>query len=213
VTRARALALLIPALAGLALPSCVLKHSKNAEIFVLEPAAARGAPAPADTPTDVVGVLRVTVPGWIDRPQMVTREAGNQVVIDEFSRWGEPIDKGVQRVLAENLAALLSDRRVVRAPFSPTEHVDYRVDVALTELARQTDGAVHLEAVWAVLGRKGGVILQRRSAHSAPADVGAAGIAAATSDALAGLSRDIADAVRALPVPARGADAADAEKK
>ena len=210
--RARALALLVPALAGLAVSACVLKRSKNAEIFVLEPTAAHGAPALADTASTVIGVLRVTVPGWIDRPQMVTRAAGSQVEIDEFSRWGEPIARGVQRVVAENLAALLPDRRVVKAPFPPSESVDYRVDVAVTELARQPDGAVRLDAVWAVLARKGGVVLQRRASHSAPAAAGAAGIAAATSDALAALSREIADAVRTLPAPAREAEAKPADK-
>ena len=210
--RACRLALLVPAVAGLALSACVLKRSKNAEVFVLEPTAARGAPAPADDAKAVVGVLRVTVPGWIDRPQMVTREAGSQVVIDEFSRWGEPIARGIQRVVAENLAALLPDRRVVKAPFPPAEPVNYRVDIALTELARQPDGAVHLEAVWAVLGRNGGVVRQRRSSQTAPAAAGAAGIAAATSEALAGLSREIADGVRALPAPAPGAEAKPADK-
>jgi len=211
--RARALALLVPAVAGLALfPACVLKRSKNAEIFVLEPMAARGAPAPADTPAAVVGVVRVTVPGWIDRPQMVTREAGSQVVIDEFSRWGEPIAKGVQRVVAENLAALLPELRIVMAPFSPAERVDYRVEVALTELARQPDGAVHLDAVWAVLARKGGVLIQRRSSHPTTAAAGAEGVAAATSDALAALSREIADVVRALPAPVAGAETKPADE-
>ena len=52
------------------LSACVLKRSKNAETYVLEPSAARGRRPPAETPEAVVGVLPVTVPGWIDRPQV-----------------------------------------------------------------------------------------------------------------------------------------------
>jgi hypothetical protein len=201
--RARTTAVLVPALAGLVLlTGCVLKRSKNAQVFVLEPVAARGAAAPADAPVAVVGVLKVTVPGWIDRPQMVTRAVGSQIVTDEFARWGEPIARGAQRVLAENLAALLPERRVVRAPFPPREPVEWRVDVAITELARQADGTVLLEALWAVLGKKGEVLVQRRSTHPAtPSAAGAPGTAAGASDALAELSREIAGALRALPLP------------
>lgn len=199
--RVRTTAAVAPALAGLVLLSgCVLKRSKSAEVFVLEPVAAQGAAAPQEVPLAVVGVLRVTVPGWIDRPQIVTRAAGSQIVTDEFARWGEPIARGVQRVVAENLAALMPQHRVVRAPFRSGEALQWRVDVALSELARQADGSVRLEALYTVLGKGGEVLLQRRASHTAmPAAVGARGAATGASEALAALSRDIAEALLKLP--------------
>ena len=123
---------------------------------------------------------------------------------DEFARWGEPIGRGIQRVVAENLAALLPDRRVVAAPFAPSQTIDLRVDVGITEAARQVDGSVLVEARWAVLGPRGETLVQRRSSHRAsPTAAGPAGSVAGASEALAGLSRDIADALQALPLPAR----------
>ena len=107
----------------------------------------------------------MTVPGWIDRPQITGRAASGQIVTDEFARWGEPIDRGIQRVVAENLAALLPDRRVVAAPFAPSLAIDQRVDVRITEAARQVDGSVLVEARWAVLGPRGETLGQHRSSH------------------------------------------------
>jgi len=209
--RARALAVLAPTLAAaVLLGGCVLKRSTPAQTYVLDPLAAAGASAPRETPLAVVGVLKVAVPGWIDRPQVTRRAATGQVVVDELARWGEPIGRGIQRVVAENLAVLLPDRRVVAAPFAPGEAIDLRLDLGITEAARQVDGSVLVEGRWAVLGPKGETLVQHRSSHRAnPTAAGAAGAVTGASEALAGLSREIADALRALPTPERGEKAVE----
>jgi len=202
-TRSSLAAALVPALGALLLAGCVLKRSKDAQVFVLEPLAAGGTTAAplAATPEAVVGVLSVEVPGWIDRPQVTSRVAGSQVATDEFSRWGEPIAKGVQRVVAENLAALLPGRRIVAAPWAGYEPVVHKVDLTVTELARQADGSVLVEARWAVIGKDRATIVQRRSSHRSPAGPGAAGTVEGSSRALEALSREIAEALAALPLP------------
>jgi hypothetical protein len=200
--RARTLTLLVPALGGLVLLGGCLKRTKISETYVLDAVAAREAAAPSPTPEAVVGVLKVMVPGWIDRPQVTGRSATGRILTDEFARWGEPVAKGVQRVVTENLAALLPTRRVVAAPFSPNQVVDQRVDITLSEAARQADGSVLVEARWAVLGPRGATLVQRRTSHRAsPTAAGAAGAVTGASDALGALSRDIAEALRALPLP------------
>lgn len=205
--RARCLTVLAPILVAAAVLSsgCVLKRSKGAQIYVLDaitPAVADAATL-RETPLSVVGVLRVTVPGWIDRPEITRRAEGGEIVADEFARWGEPIGRGIQRVLSENLATLLPEHRVVAAPFAPGVAVDHRVDITITEATRQADGSVLVEARFALLGPKG-TLLQQRSSHRARASVagsGSGGAVTGTSEALAGLSRDIADALRSLPLP------------
>ena len=188
--------------ASLALLSsgCLVGRSREARTFVLDPLAARGAAPPAAEPAAVVGVAKVTVPGWLDRPQVTARGPAGEILTDDFARWGEPIAKGVQRVLAENLAALLPDRRVVTTPFATGEAIDHRLEVTLVEAARQSDGSVLLEARWDVLGAGGDVLLRRRSSHRAEGGApGAAGAVAGASEALAALSREIAEAVGTLP--------------
>lgn len=198
--RLAALALLVAA--GLA-AGC-LKRSPVARTYVLDPLLAAEGAAPAPAPVTVVGVERVSVPDWLDRPQLTARSASGEVVADELARWGEPLPRGVQRVVAENLVALLPDRRVVTAPFSPRDRVDHFVAVTVLEAARQADGSVLLECRWTVLASDGAVLARRRSSHRAsPTAPGAAGAVAGHNEALAGLSRELADVLRALPLPSR----------
>jgi hypothetical protein len=179
-----------------------LKRSPVARTYVLDPLPAAAARTPASAPAALVGVERIGVPDWLDRPQITGRAPNGEVVADEFSRWGEPLPRGVQRVVAENLVALLPERRVVTAPFSPRDRVDHFVEVTVLEAARQADGSVLVESRWTVLARDGSVVAQRRSSHRAsPTAPGAAGAVAGLNEALASLSRELADVLRGLPLP------------
>ena len=187
-------------MAGLALlaAGCVLKHSAPARFYVLQ-AVAPPAAATSDAPRGVLGVQRVSVPAWMDRPEITARRRGGEIVPDPLARWGEPITRGFQRVITENLAALLPERHLVAAPFPISRSVDHRLDLAITEGARQADDSVLLEARWAILGPEGAVLVQRRSSHRTGVVGSAEGAVTATSEALAVLSGEIAAAVRGLP--------------
>ena len=200
--RARRLTALVALLATVPAAGC-LKRSKVARTYVLDPLPAVTAGTPPPPPLAVVGVERVSVPDWLDRPQVTGRAASGEVVADEFSRWGEPLPRGVQRVVAENLAVLLPDRLVVSAPFSPRDPVDHSVAITVLEAARQADGSVLLECRFTVQAKDGAVLARRRSSHRASsAAPGPAGAVAGLGESLAGLSRELADVLRAQPAPA-----------
>jgi len=202
--RARAAVLVAAALLSLPFAGC-LKRSKLSHSYALDPLPAEAAAAaPASITGPVVGIERVTVPGWLDRMQVTGRATSGAIVSDDYSRWAEPLPRGVQRVVAESLVVLLPDRRVVTAPFSPRDTVEQRVELTLVEAGRQADGRVLVEARWDVIGATGDVLARRRSTHrSSPTAVGAAGAVAGLNGALAELSREIAEVLRTLPAPAR----------
>lgn len=203
MTRPRAV--LAGVLAAAVLGGCALGRSKSARIYVLDPVAVRPSPPPATDPVAVVGVERVFVPDWLNRPQITGRAANGEVLTDEFARWGEPLARGVQRVVTENLSSLLPDRRVLAAPFPPSGPVDQKVVITLVEAARQADGAVLLEARFEVLEGPERVVARRRSSHRATATAaGAPGAVAGASEALAALSRKIAETLRELAAPRQG---------
>lgn len=178
---------------------CVLKHSASARLYVLQAMAREPAAANGGAPRGVLGVQRVSVPAWMDRPEITVRTGRGEIVPDPLARWGEPITRGIQRVVTENLAALLPERHLVAAPFAASPAVDHRLDLAITEGARQADDTVLLDARWAILGPDGAVLVQRRSSHRTGVVATAEGIVSATSESLALLSGEIAAAVRGLP--------------
>lgn len=200
MTRLRVACVLILAAAA-AGSACLLKRSPASRVYVLDPIEARGAARPAAV-VAVAGVAKVSMPDWLDRPHLITSAAAGEIVADEFSRWGEPLNRGFQRVLAENLAALLPDRRIVTAPFEPRLAVNHRVEVTVLDATRQADGSVLVEARWDIVGEQDGVAVRRRFSHRAqPVPAGAPGLVAGLNEALGALSRDIAGALRALPPP------------
>jgi uncharacterized lipoprotein YmbA len=187
-------------LAGL-LPGCVsLKRTPQARFFALRPLL--DPPATAASPTAIVGLLPAIVPGYLQRPQLVTRAASGELRIDEFLRWAEPLESGLERTLAEDLSALLPEQRVVRSPWPGSLKPACRVRVEISRFGPQADGQVRLEGRFALLPASGELPLLARAVSlgrslSARSDPGAS--VEAMSELIAALSREIAEALRGLP--------------
>lgn len=78
-------------------------RSKNSSFYVLSPIQA----PLAKTCGMVIGLGPVTIPRYLDQPQIVTRLSPNQVALNEFERWAEPLNTNITSVLANNLKAQL----------------------------------------------------------------------------------------------------------
>lgn len=205
--RTRTAALLGLALLAVSLPACApFKRTPEARFFVLRPLA-EPASAPASAVTSgLVGVLPVHLPGYLDRPQLVTEMGAGQVRVDEYVRWAEPLPAAVTGTVAENLALLLPEYRVVRYPWHAGESMRCRVSVELRVLAPLGDGSVRLEGAWSLLPetQEKPLLLRPVSLQRGPLPVGTKGVepakgVEAMSELLADLSRQIAAGVRALP--------------
>lgn len=182
--------------ATLALGGCALGRSPAATTWVLDPLAVQAAAGPAAEAGPLLAVERVAVPDWLDRPQLVARGASGAIAIDERARWGEPLARGLQRVIAENLAALLPGHRVATTPVPPRHAVDLRLAITILDASRQSDGSVRLEARWELTQADGTLLARDRAAKTArPAGPGARDTVAGLNEALAELATDLARAV------------------
>lgn len=157
---------------------------------------------PASAPTTTmsavsVAVGPVTVPMAVDRPQIVVTVNSNQVWLDELNRWASPLANNIARVVAENLVTLLGTPHVMLSP--QTAVVDYRTAIEVQRFESAPGEAATLDAVWTVSRDTDGRSRTGRTTAREPApDKSYDTLAAAHSRAVARLSRDIADAVRAL---------------
>jgi len=146
-----------------------------------------------------VAVGPVTLPELIDRPQMVVRVAANQVKIVEAHRWAQPLGSEIARVVASDLARLLGDARVSSHTQNASAHAEYRVLLDVQRLDAVLGEAVTIEAQWELRSRGNGTLRTGRSyAHQSVAGEGYDALVAAHAGALESLSRDIAQALRAL---------------
>lgn len=179
--------------------------SPVARFYTLD-ATARSDGRPPASCAVVVGP--VSIPPAVDRPQLVLQVAPNRVTVDEFHRWAAPLDDGVARAIAGDLAALLGTSQVAALPatgLAPT----HRVTVDVQRFESTPGEGVLIEALWAVRPWAGGEGTAGRTVATErleSKDVDA--VAAAHSRALATVSADIAAAIRTVRderrPPARG---------
>ena len=192
----RRLAILAVLAAGLTLAGCA--DTPPTRFYTLSPLEdAPGGTPPANLPELTVGVGPVTLPPYLDRPQLVTRAGGNRMVLADFDNWVEPLQGMFTRVLGENLALLLGTDDVLLLPQNRDFALDRQVEVDVTRFDVDNVGNAVLDAKWWVYGRDGDKLLRSgRSTISEPATVDDyAAAAAALSRALGAMSTEIAQAI------------------
>jgi uncharacterized protein len=70
-------------------------------------------PASAGQREVTLAVGPVTVPPYLDRPQIVTRTSRAKLTLADFEQWAGPLADTTARVLSEDLALLIPTERVV----------------------------------------------------------------------------------------------------
>lgn len=185
-------AVLLLALAG-GLAGC--GSSPIARFYTLKPDATLTSASDA-VPLHVV-VNPVTIPDLVDRPQIVTQGAGNQVSLDEFARWGEPLKGDIARVIAADLGVLLGSQRVSVFDTGPDFSSAWHVRVDVMRFDSMPGDAVTVDAQWTVWPPKQSSPVTGHSLEHEPVQgQGYDAVVAAHDRALAAVSRDIASAIR-----------------
>ena len=187
------------ALCAVAVFAAGCSSSPPSSFYTLSHSAASTAASTVPAAQFSVVVGPVSIPAIVDQPQMVVSTGANQVSIDEFHRWASPLASDISRVVAENLVAMLGTPRVSQFQAALNAPADYRVAIEVQSFVSEPGEAATLNAVWIVRRTKDDKTQTGRTALREPAsDKGYDALVAAHSRALARMSQDIADAVRAL---------------
>ncbi len=165
-------------------------------------------PAAGESPATARGKLSlgigpVTLPAYLDRPQVVSLASANRLQLAEFHKWAGPLQQDFSRVVAENLSILLATDRVFIMPQRRATPINYQVTFEINRFDADLDGTVSLVTRWNILGKEGRKLLATRK--SSITEASASGndkeaVVAAMSRALGGLSREVATALKGLPV-------------
>jgi len=103
---------------------------------------------PAGT-SPIIGVGAVTIPEYLNRENMVFNSEENALFIADSDRWAEPLQKGIQRVLAMNLASLLDTQNIRLHPWARNAAPDYSVSINILRLDAD-DKEATLAAEWQI---------------------------------------------------------------
>jgi uncharacterized lipoprotein YmbA len=150
-------------------------------------------------PLDVtLAVGPVAIPAALDRAEIVTRDAGNEVNFSEYHRWAGPLEEDIASVMAQNIATQLETERVTPFTrenifFQPTHRVVININRYDSQLAQE----FLIDATWSIKDLKSRkLLLVRNSTIREPlASAEYEELVAAQSKVLAALSQEIAAAL------------------
>ena len=151
--------------------------------------------------TLAIGIGPVRLPRYLARKEIVTRTDANQIELAEYDLWGGSLQDDFSRNLLENLSLLLVGDRISLFPWPGMGALDYRVGVDVVRFDGNRGGDVVLIANWAIRGGQGArvVRVQTSRIQEPSGGRGYETLVGGMSRALGHLSREIAQAIRALP--------------
>lgn len=194
-------------LAPVALAGC--GSDKPTRLYVLS---ATGGQSTTMSPQGVaVGVGPITLPKYLDRPQIVMGVSANQLSQANLDQWGGDLNDNITRVLATNLSDLLGTERVSLYPWKDRAPIDFQVTMDVSKFETEADGSTVLSVFWSIVNANDGTVLEMHRSTYRDTGKGAAGSTSAAPDsarpydaAVAAMSRnlgllsnDIATAIRA----------------
>lgn len=120
--------------------------SDPSHFYVLDPIVERVTNGNLKDLIMVVGPI--TIPGYIDRPQIVTKTKSSELQLAEFDRWAEPMSDMMIRTLAENMKALTGSNSIYTYPFSSQIDSAYQLRAYIIKFENNQDGNARLVVHW-----------------------------------------------------------------
>ncbi len=168
--------------------------------YILNPVSDTDTSSPAAKNNHIsIALASVTLPEHLNRPQIVTRQGGHQVSVDEYNRWAEPLDAHVTTILAENLSLILGTDRISITNRFKNIDFDYQLSVNVLRFDGWPGKEATLVCRWELgRGDESAESLPQRFSATRPVEGDDyPGLVAALSSMLADLSREIAQRIAA----------------
>jgi uncharacterized lipoprotein YmbA len=171
--------------------------------FVLMPVQEDAAPVSAAASQPLtIGLGPITIPPYVNRPEVVTRMSDSELKVSDTDRWGEHLESNVERVLRSDLSGQLGTQQIISYPWPIKTRIDYAVSVTFQRFERTADGHVVIQANWTIRNGEDEKIVQTGATSiNEPSGPDDASAAQALSRGLAQVSRDIAQVIASRPVP------------
>jgi uncharacterized lipoprotein YmbA len=96
--------------------------------FILSDPAGAAVQAPA-AGAALIGLKEIHLESYLKRREIVVRTGDNEVQFRDFSRWAEPLESAITRVLRLRLLEAPEVAQVYTAPFPPDFEPDYEVSI------------------------------------------------------------------------------------
>jgi uncharacterized lipoprotein YmbA len=171
-----------------------------AKFYTLQPVqqSSMGRSLPADVG---LAIGPVEIPAAVDRTEIVTRDAGNEVSFSQYHRWAAPLQQSIASVMAQNIGTLLGTERVTPFTRENIFRPTHRVVININRYDSQLSKEFLLDATWSIKdlsGNKQPLLIRNSIIREPLATAAYEELVAAQSKALAALSEEMAKAILEL---------------
>ena len=174
----------------LLLGGCLFGTSKQSRFYTQDAIATEVISTDYNT---FVGVNRVQLPKYVDRPQMITQLKDTvQINISEYNRWVESPSFLATRVVTENLSTFLPAAKI-KMNQSKGEDFDYTVSVEIVKINAVLGDKAEIVAWFTVKDKKGKTITNQKFVKTVKIGKTYDDLALGYSQLLSDLSREIAN--------------------
>ncbi len=148
-----------------------------------------------------VAIARPSLPGYLDRQQLVSRGRDGRIMMNGNQLWAEPLDTGISRVTAMNLGRLTNSLNIQPVEAFVTLDYEHLLEIRVSRFEPDADGNLVLDCIWKLQPVSGRVANPQKfstlvviSGDQTPLSPQTERIAA-MNEALARLAREIARAL------------------
>jgi uncharacterized lipoprotein YmbA len=189
--------------------SVLAPQEDRTRFFVLTPTAGStlvaSAAAPGGNRAITVGLGPITIPRYLDRPEIVTRLNDTEFSISDTDRWAEPLGANVASVVKQDLSTAFPALQIISFPWSGKTHLDYRVSVDFHRLEKTAAGQAEVQALWTVRAADDRILQSGSATAAGLAGDNQSSASAALSRGVAQVSADIVQALarqsESKPIP------------
>lgn len=100
-----------------------------------------------------LGLGPVSIPAYLDTPQIITRLSLNQLHLNEYHRWTSPLRDNVKRVLHQNFQRLLPHAIFSQYPWPLHTKIQYAIQIKILRFDTNSQGKSILIAQWKILDK------------------------------------------------------------
>lgn len=141
------------ALGFLAFSGCISAgNSPNSRFYMLKHADTDKPTQKFEIPAGIITVIGpVSVPQYLDRPQMVTQDDRGMMHFAQFDRWGESLDVEIAGLVINDLHLLLPNGTFETFPSNFAIPLNYQVIVGVQQLQINLKKDLMLVAQWSII--------------------------------------------------------------
>ena len=168
--------------------------SDPVDYYLLDQYQAVSPDMPWEAGARAVHVKRPHLPDYLNSGRIFYRAGDGSPAYTQRERWGEPIDEGLARVLAQRLSERAGFRVFSSYPAPPVTRNAYELNLHVMQFELAGDGQVVLDVIWRMdrPGQKEGDARRLRLDRAVPADASIAEIVRTMGSLLDRLAGEIA---------------------